>query len=123
MITPSQVYWITRCDALHGFASALMAVGIIATVFGTFIGPAAFSELGLDYEAHKKSIRLIVGTILSCLTLSCLLLVFIPTTKEMAAIIVLPAVANNEDVQALGSELPKLAREWLEQLRPKQDAK
>lgn len=43
---------------------------------------------------------------------------FIPSTKEMAAIIVLPKIVNNEKVQDAGNKLFDLAVEWLEDLKP-----
>ncbi len=54
-----------------------------------------------------------------CVVIAELIRVFTPTTKEMAAIIVIPAIVNNQDIKELGGEIPKLAREWLEEFRPK----
>jgi hypothetical protein len=47
--------------------------------------------------------------------------VFIPTTKQMAVIMVAPKVINNEQVQKLPNQVLELANEWLEELKPKGD--
>ena len=43
----------------------------------------------------------------------------LPTTKEMAAIIVIPKVANNEKIQELGDGIYQLANDWLKEISPK----
>lgn len=44
---------------------------------------------------------------------------FVPSTKQMAAVIVVPKIVNNEAVQSVGNELYTLATEWMQELRPK----
>lgn len=44
--------------------------------------------------------------------------VFIPSTKEMCAILIVPAIANNEKAQNLGNEIYDLAVEWLKEIKP-----
>lgn len=46
---------------------------------------------------------------------------FIPTTKEYCAIKVIPAIANNQQVQELPNKVIELANEWMEELKPKKD--
>lgn len=46
---------------------------------------------------------------------------FVPSTKQMAAIIVVPKIVNNEAVQAAGNELYTLALDWMKELRPKKE--
>jgi hypothetical protein len=53
------------------------------------------------------------------LVVNCLL----PTTREMAAILVVPRIANSEKVQTVGNHLYDLAVEWMEELRPAKDSK
>ena len=40
-----------------------------------------------------------------------------PSTKDMAAILVIPRIANSEKVQDVGNRLYDLAVEWAEELR------
>jgi hypothetical protein len=120
MITPWTIYWITRLETLSNFFG-FAAAGCVAFVF--FSGVAWFFGYATTFDERDaqnlnkcaKTIGrywLIVASIVMPLAL------FVPSGKEAAAMIVLPAIANNQDFQALGSELPKLAREWLEELRP-----
>jgi len=43
---------------------------------------------------------------------------FIPTTKQMAAIMIVPRLANSERVQNIGNKVYDLAVEWMEELKP-----
>jgi hypothetical protein len=77
--------------------------------------PCAFND-----EGHSFGRKLIKGSpfvaVLAVILLiaNCLL----PTTKEMAAILIIPRVANSEKVQTVGNHLYDLACEWMEELRP-----
>ncbi|MBP5784489.1 MAG: hypothetical protein J6W16_02760 [Methanobrevibacter sp.] len=44
---------------------------------------------------------------------------FIPTTKEMAAIYIIPKIMNNENLNNIGNEMLNLANEWIKELHPK----
>ena len=49
---------------------------------------------------------------------------FVPSTKQMAAIIIIPKIANSEIVAEMGDatkELIGLARDWMRTLAPAQD--
>ncbi len=43
-----------------------------------------------------------------------------PTTREACAILLIPKIANNEDVQGVAVEVRDLAREWIKALGPKE---
>ena len=51
--------------------------------------------------------------------MSCL----IPTTREMAVILVVPRIANSEKVQQAGNKLYDLAIEWMAELKPNKNNK
>ena len=131
MVTESMVYWMTRMDHIRGvlmcFWLILISIGVLTVVVGGIGTLIVHVEERHPFGDPTKrswrrctSIGGIVGFIGAVFFLVC---AFIPTTREYAAIKVLPAVANNEDLQALGTELPRLAREWLEELRPKKNGK
>ena len=44
--------------------------------------------------------------------------VLVPTTREVAAIIVIPRIANSESVEKIGTGIVDLATAWLEELKP-----
>lgn len=51
---------------------------------------------------------------------------FLPSTKQMAAIVVIPRIANSETVLELGDlgkDLIVLAKEWVEEIQPKKETK
>ena len=108
LITPSDIYWLTRLDGLIGAGVALMVSAGLATF-------AVCMYAGMEDE--PKAFRWLWLTV-PLFLLGGAVQVFVPTTREAIAIVVVPKIANNEDVQGLGADTVKLAREWLEELRP-----
>ena len=112
-ISAWDVYWITRLDNLSVAFVSMAALCGVVVLFGLL-----FSFLELDDEDRRGPLRKIFWVaIFGAAMVAGVILT--PSTKEMCAIIVLPRVINNQDVQALGADLPKLARSWLEELMPK----
>lgn len=120
MVTPMQLYWITRLDSLCVLLA--IAMGLFLLAAGVF-AIAGFVEGGsiLNDDSDETSKRYFRWSLKSCivaltiLTLSC----FVPSTKEMAAIVVVPRIANSESVQEIGGKIVDLATAWLEGLAPK----
>ena len=44
--------------------------------------------------------------------------IFTPNTKQMAAILIIPQIANSEKVEKIGNGLYDLAVEWMNELKP-----
>lgn len=113
MITEQQIYWLTRLDNIL-VALGLFAIG--AAIVAAGIGLIGLMELVNDGRCAtlilRKSARLFCAVIISVIVMA-----FIPSTKEVAAIIVLPKIVNNEKVQDAGNKLFDLAVEWLEDLK------
>ena len=122
MITPMQLYWITRLDGLCILFIIAMSLFLLAA--GVF-AIAGFVEGGsvLSDDSDETSKRYFRWSLKSCivgltiLTLGC----FVPSTKEMAAIVVVPRIANSESVQEIGGKIVDLATAWLEELAPKKE--
>ena len=124
MITPWTIYWITRLDTLGTLATIIIVLASIATGAGGLYWLIEREDVRVDeLPEFDRRTRKFITRAGSVAVAAGLCGAFIPSTKEAAAMLVIPAVANNADVQALGSELPKLAREWVESLRPKQAEK
>jgi hypothetical protein len=66
------------------------------------------------------AVMLPIWLVCLCLAIGSL---FIPTTKQMCVIKVLPVIANNEDVQKLPDKVVDLANDWLDELKPKKEIK
>ena len=119
LITTAQMYWLTRLtplgNALGGFAFLGYAATIVLLLAGIFMQDDMFEE-----RIHAIALKFLraspcIGIVATLLVIAnCLL----PTTREMAAILIVPRIANSEKVQTVGNQLYDLAVEWMEELRP-----
>ena len=111
-ITPALVYWITRIEDFK-------FLGIVVGTIGVFIGTFLFLPMNDDCfdNSEKAVMRKAQKLLLLAGAIGFLLAVFLPTRKEMAAIIVIPRIANSETVSEIGDGVKTLAAEWLEELR------
>ena len=102
----------------------------MAFCLGTFTGNRAFDmfnsksdeELEVIHTRLRRISRLSAafGCVALTVTVICPVLnSFIPTTREAAAIVMVPAIANSEKVQTVGNKLYELAVEWMDELRPR----
>lgn len=111
-ITGFQIYLITRLDGLKVFITIAGAVGAILSL--CLIG------LSINDKENKIESGLMKGGICG-LVVSVLLAfgnIMIPTTKEAAAIVILPRVVNSSEVKKTCGELYTLAMEWVEFTKP-----
>lgn len=107
MITTTQMYWLVTMDGIV-CVSVLIAVAL---------GVAAFLALAMTFDDDfPKWIPPAVA--LAAVTFA-LVAAFVPTTRQMAAILVVPKIANSEKVQTVGNKLYDLAVEWMDELRPR----
>ena len=109
------VYLFTRLDAIHGFFQGLMVV------IGIFSGAAMLTLLLIGFieecdELKHIGIRVAKYTI-PAFFFCVFMYGLIPTTKEFAAIYLIPKIANNEQVQQIPENALKLLNakfeEWL----------
>ena len=107
-VTQSLIYWISRLDPIFHLA--------MGTMLASLMGMAGLLVV-YTTDQDNKCIKYLKGFILP-LCLSIATLVFVPTTKDMAAILVIPAVANNEDVQEISQDLVNLAKDWIKEKSP-----
>lgn len=133
-ITPAEIYWLTRLDEfgfLFGTVFFVLVLIVIANVIGGFIAmDMAHDNRVMSYgnkeevpkdEARmrsrfKRAAKIGVTAFLLGLVVS-----FMPSTKQMAAIIIIPKLANSEIVAEMGDatkELIGLARDWMKTLAP-----
>lgn len=109
-ITESTIYWITRLDGIHNFLGILGVITGAPAVLSLIAFCVTFMTSEGEEEFHtamKLELRaFLIGIVL--FVVFSLVSVFIPTTKEMALIKVLPAISNSRFVS---EELPKEAGE------------
>ena len=140
MITSTQIYWLTRCDELKSFlvcvdcpfimvAFIAVVVAIALTLFDAFAGNGTYELCaGVPDEqfnamkdrsrlAAKKSVAVSAVCVTVAITVN-LAASFVPTTKEMAAIMVVPRIANSQSVSDVAEGIVELAKAWMVELRP-----
>ena len=109
VVTAWQMYWITRLDSINTF------VVVSAFLFFTVFGGSLATILANVYDSSK--FRVITATSLILAVLFGVSAAFIPSTKDAAAIIMIPEIANNQDVQDVVKTAPQLLnlkmQEWL----------
>ena len=128
MITESSVYWITRLDPIHTWIDVIsIAFWLAATVsaLGAVMMCMASTDYPDDTESHDMMLRRARKCLTAALVLTAIVVfavcgvrTFVPTTKEMAAIKVIPAIANSQTAKDLGNEITSLAKEWFAELHP-----
>ena len=103
------MYWITRLDSIN----ALVVVS--AFLFFTVFGGSLATILAGAYDSSK--FRVMAATSLILAVILGISAAFIPSTKDAAAIIMIPKIANNQDVQDVVKTAPQLLnvkmQEWL----------
>ena len=118
MITPWQIYWLTRLDGIDTILGLIIAVGLLSIIgLSLFWAMFTFDE---NEEVPPKLAKVIKRIFLLIIPVV-ILCALTPTTKQMAAIIVVPKIANSETVAELGDGIKTLAVEWMEELRPKKE--
>lgn len=130
-VTPWFIYWFTRLDHILSFLNGLSFIGGLIIIISLIAFAVSFCILqsvkistGVTTAEQEmvSYINKIAGIVLAVSFTATTLLNFgsslIPTTKEMAAIYVVPKILNNEKVQNVGSEFVDLANVWLKELQP-----
>ena len=126
MITPTQMYWLVKLDDLRHVLKCItwlpivLAVVIGVMAFATFM-MTCDAKIETKKEAAGDIARLMVWFVFMLLIVVALQVVaaFMPSTRQMAAIIVVPKIANSEQVQTVGNKLYDLAVEWMDELKPR----
>lgn len=106
MITTTQMYWLVTLDAIVHASFVLAAISVLASVAA--IGIAC--NVGRFFWLPALTIGMFFLSVAAA--------TFVPTTRQAAAIVIVPKIANNEKVQMVGNHLYELAVEWMEELRP-----
>lgn len=141
MITPAQVYLLTRLDAfkdmITGCPMKLLLVSWIVSIIVVIVLSCIYLFAGNghydifegksdeEFAAVKETIRKwrnrTLGFMLVCLTLMPAMSAvnaLVPTSKEMAAIVVVPKIANSQPLNDIAASVVELANTWLKELKP-----
>ena len=126
MITETTLYWFTRLSHIHEVIDSLFAPFMALTIvsFLALIVLSIVEKMSCDNDEKMILSKFCKAAKKTCCTATCIVAVtmicniFVPTTKEMAAIIVIPKIANNESIKDLGDEIVNLAKEWMKEIHP-----
>ena len=134
-MTESTMYWITRLDQIYLFFTGfgmlltiLAVIGIIVLAFFKIIKEVnrefnRGDDLDLDFKTASSAISTLKVPIIRCIigaVFMSFVTVFIPTTKEMTAIKVIPQFAMQENcqkLQTISKDLLDITAKWLEDVK------
>lgn len=118
-MTTFDIYLLNIASDLKG---AFMIISVLSG-FSFIISVVIWASENFDEEVKNKIITKTLYIFLFSTTLS----VFIPSTKQLASMIVLPKIMNNEQIQNTvvnGLDLMELTTKWLkENLKETSDGK
>lgn len=121
-IEPSTIYWIGQCDCIRAVCGPITVIGFLLFGFSIFLTIGCFLDKSIPRPlfwmgvmcSSSFSVAFIIGILGQ---------VFVPTSKTVASMYVIPAIANNEKVKEAGNQIYALAVEWMEELRPESKKK
>ena len=124
-----QMYMFTRLDGIHvALIIGCVILGLLILFAPLIIDMADFDGRNLMKEKAKKA-RLLKKAEIILISLFIIfggLKIAIPTQKEMVAIIVVPAIVNNEQIQQIGKnglDLSVMATDYLKSIMEEKTAK
>lgn len=131
MITASEIYWILKLDDIQGVLIFLTVVVGVYCLMMLVIWRVT-KDIGIAYadKQEEKTVTFCAKQFFITVSVFAVLLLvetFIPSTKQMAAIKVIPAIANSEIVGEMSSDAKELYRMGVnaikEQLTGKEQSK
>lgn len=109
-VTPLMIYVIDISGTVKLVSKMVLLASLIASII--------LGVLALDEEFARRAIKVVVVHVI---LISALLTVFIPDSKTLAAMYVIPAVVNNEQIQNISKNgiesLELLTKQWVDDLR------
>ena len=112
MITPMQMYWLLKLDDILAISLAIFVltfVGFVVCLVG------AISYKGEDYfECEYNKFKIGRNILFWFVLFFGSITMFVPSTKQMAAIYVVPTIANNEKVQNIGNKTLDISNQLLD---------
>jgi hypothetical protein len=112
-MTGTEIYWLTRLDGIVNLSTVMAIFGTVSAIVGTIVLVVwAVCENGKADNGWWFLLKTIIIVWIASI-LFVLATLFVPTTKEMAAIIVVPKIVNNEQVKELPENVLDLANEWI----------
>jgi hypothetical protein len=143
-ITTMQMYWLVKLDniidIIENLESWLVPITIFAlmgaitlTLLYFFAGNGDYDifegKSNKEFQDIKIKLWKYSGTCIKTGIISAGVAIalgiisnMIPSTKQMAAIMIVPCLVNSEKVQTIGNKVYDLAVEWMEELKPEKES-
>lgn len=129
VISPWVIYWVLQLDSikfmfsLAGWLSAIagglcLIFSFMDADFATIYEDATYEDGKRQYAKYSSEAsgkRRFARAIIPLAVLFLLCNAFVPSTRAMAAIVVIPAIANSTTIQTEAGELYDLAKQALRQ--------
>jgi hypothetical protein len=124
-ISPLLIYFIGQLDAFNGVCALTLFLGGISLVVMNIIKAASFCDSSTYYELKiYNKVKLVtdktnkvIGPIVFAAFLG---VAFLPSRSTVAAMIVVPAIVNNENIQNISKNTLQWAEEYIkDQLQTK----
>lgn len=108
-----QIYLVTRLDGINGLLAVLFPLALVIIFVGMLflINDDTLEEKSVAAFRKAVSVSLVLAPLLG------LALVLVPTSKEAAAMLVVPKVVNSKLVQ---QNIPEVVRELCRQVLDKE---
>lgn len=126
MISPWEIYFVLQLDAIRGALGVATALLTSAAIVTAVVGAFETSD-GQWNEGSKKNgaaLLRLTKRLFVCVVPLFALAVLTPGSKTAAAMVIIPAIANNETIQKEAADLYGLAKQALsEAVKPDDEPK
>lgn len=126
-ISPLLIYFICQLKAFNGVCIFITVFGGFALLVFNFLKAAEYCTASCKYSIEKyRKFAQVVNRVNKCLGpivfVAFLGVAFLPSRSTVAAMIVIPAVTNNVQVQNISKSALQWAEQYIqEQLQPKRE--
>ncbi len=118
-MTPFQIYLFTRLELVNVLSGLFSTIFGIITAITTMMFFITLAEDNGPYEDEHKTITKALKVFCPLFMINLFVYAAVPTQKEMAAIVVLPKIASQQNIDKLtettgaGFDIIKLSTEYL----------
>lgn len=111
-----QIYWVMQLDTIGNLLFVVALVGIITSVFMVPIGMGMCATREKDEQEMGAKVKRAGKQIMTAGLVSAVACGFLPSTQTAAAMVVIPAIANNETIRKEAGDLYAIAKQGLREL-------
>ncbi len=116
-MSESTIYWITRLDGVNNLLAWLIGILVILLVLSFICQLQVCDDDDSERKRLEPQVTRFITVLFWCVVATVLAAVFTPTTKEMVAIKVIPALANSRLADKSLQNIDALLDVCVEQLK------